>query len=118
MPNIRLETSRTMAQAADLPRMFDALHKMLVDKAGATIGACKSRVVLFDSCTIADGAAGQDMAHLEIRLLAGRTPEVKAAVGEAALALLTQAFAAAPGTRNLSVQLVDMDPKAYFKTVL
>lgn len=120
MPQIRLETSRRLASVAPVRRLFADLHEMLVGTVNASLEACKSRLVVIEEVHISDGKPGQDMAHLEIKLLAGRTPEVKTAAGDKALAMMEAAFGpyTADGKVNISVEIVDMNPATYFKKVL
>ncbi|SIT19219.1 5-carboxymethyl-2-hydroxymuconate Delta-isomerase [Insolitispirillum peregrinum] len=119
MPQIRLECSREMADALDTASLFASLHTLVIEKANATLAACKSRVAVIDKVYVADGAADRDMAHLDIGLLTGRTPEVLTAVGSEALALLRQHVAPVAEAKGLrvetSVRLVDMPPALYFK---
>lgn len=119
MPQIRLECSRAMADALDTSALFAALHTLVVQTAKATLPACKSRVSIIEGTYIADGASDRDMAHLEIGLLSGRSPEVLAEVGSTALSLLrTHALPVAEkkGIRlETSVRLIDMPPALYFK---
>lgn len=117
MPQCRLETSRRLADRLDGGALFAPLHSMLVDLVQAKLGACKSRIVVIEGVHVADGAADNDMAHLEIGLLAGRTPEQKTALGSQALELLRETFAPIADGLNvsLSVRIVDMDHATYFK---
>lgn len=119
MPQSRLECSRVVADRIDAPRLFGALHQALVDIAGASLTACKSRVSVVEAVTIADNTRPRELAALEIVLLAGRTAEAKTALGERALALLSDALAPvlAEVEVHLSVRLVDMDHADYFKTI-
>jgi 5-carboxymethyl-2-hydroxymuconate isomerase len=117
MPQIRLECSEKLAKALDSAALFQALHQLVVEKAGATLGACKSRIAVVQDVYVADGAPDRDMACLDIGLLSGRTPEVLTEVGTAALSLLQSHVAAAAGQARVetSVRLVDMPPALYFK---
>lgn len=119
MPQVRLETSRRVCDAFDSAPLFAALHPMLVEKVKATLEACKSRVAVIEQTHIAEGSADRDMMHLEIGLIAGRTPEAKKDLGTAVLALLRDHAAAVEAKTGLristTVRLVDMDPIGYFK---
>lgn len=117
MPQCRLETSRRLAERLDAAALFAPLHTMLVDLVQASLGACKSRIVVIEGVHVADGAAANDMAHLEIGLLAGRTPEQKTELGTKALELLRAAVAPIADGLDVStsVRIVDMDHATYFK---
>jgi 5-carboxymethyl-2-hydroxymuconate isomerase len=117
MPQIRLECSQQMADSMETQAFFKSLHDLVVSKAEASLGACKSRVALVQDVYVADGAPNRDMVNLEIGLLSGRTPEVLTEVGSTALALLNAMVAQAAGERQVetSVRLVDMPPSLYFK---
>ena len=120
MPQIRLECSRAVADRLDAPALFAALHGVMVDEAGATLSACKSRIQIVEQVYLVDGAAPREMANLQIGLIAGRTEAVKKAVGQACLEHLKTALTAVGQETelHLSVLLVDMAPTDYFKTTV
>jgi 5-carboxymethyl-2-hydroxymuconate isomerase len=120
MPQSRLECSRAVADRLDAAALFADLHRTLVDIAGAGLGACKSRLCVVEGLYLADGTQPRELAALDIGLIAGRSAAVKAALGDAVLALLRHHLAAVIAERetHLSVRLVDMAPTDYFKTVL
>jgi 5-carboxymethyl-2-hydroxymuconate isomerase len=117
MPQIRLECSQQMADSLETQDFFKAVHDLMVSKAGASLGACKSRVAIVRDVYVADGAADRDMVNLEIGLLSGRAPDVLSEVGATALSLLNALVASAATDRRVetSVRLVDMPPALYFK---
>lgn len=117
MPQIRLECSQKMADALDSAPLFKALHELVVEKAGASLSACKSRVAVVQDLYVVDGAPDREMVNLEIGLLSGRASDVLTEVGSTALALLNSHVAAVAGDLRVetSVRLVDMPPALYFK---
>ncbi len=120
MPQIRLECSRAVADRLDSAALFAALHKVMVDEAGASLSACKSRIQVVEQVFLVDGAAPRELVNLQVGLIAGRTEAVKAEAGEQALALLRKYLAPLieEVEVHFSVLLVDMAPTDYFKATV
>jgi 5-carboxymethyl-2-hydroxymuconate isomerase len=116
MPHTIVEYSAAVADAFDRPAFGKDLHDVLVRAAGAKADGCKTRFVRLDDTFIADGSPHYALVHAEISLLAGRTPEVKREVTEAALDLLRRHIAPLPHLEvQFSVDLRDLDRDAYVR---
>ena len=116
VPHIVLEYSDDLDPLPDLRAVFGAVHRVLADVAGAPVDNSKSRARAVDAY-IADGDESAAMVHLDIRLMEGRTTEQKAAVSQACLDILVEAFAAAAANRELqtTVAISDFDRATYAK---
>lgn len=111
MPHIVIEHS-TEGHGGD----FDAVSLMqaLHDAAAATgvmqAGDIKIRATPYTDYLVAGQRDG--FCHITVSMLEGRTPEQKAAVGEALRAVMVRRL---PQTKSLSVDVRDMDAIAYKK---
>ena len=79
MPQITLEHS-THFDATDWRALALEIHRLCVETVGATLPACKTRIVRCDRLIIADGDPDQAMVHCDLRILSGRTQEQKTAL--------------------------------------
>ncbi|QEU94796.1 5-carboxymethyl-2-hydroxymuconate Delta-isomerase [Streptomyces kanamyceticus] len=110
MPQITVDYSEELAGAFDRKGFALALHPLLVDVAGATSDACKTRFVPTEGSLVGDGAGDDGIVHVMIGLLPGRSPEVKARVTEGALELLRQYVRTEGGPRlHASAEIRDLD---------
>ncbi len=116
MPHIILQTNRAREKPEETERFFRELHVLLHHTAGIKPEHCKSRMLPIAGHLIGDGQADQDFAHLEIRLLEGRTDEIKQKIGEQVLELLKKYFSGEEnGHMQLSVEVIDMQRSNYHK---
>jgi 5-carboxymethyl-2-hydroxymuconate isomerase len=115
MPHVILEYSSNLGPSTDLREFFSLCHNILVN-AGISRDNCKSRAISRDTYYVADGGSETAFAHLDVRILEGRTTEVKEALGRHLLAAVRDLFNP-PGVTNLqiTVEVRDMAKNAYFK---
>jgi 5-carboxymethyl-2-hydroxymuconate isomerase len=119
MPQITVDYSDALDAFFDCRGFALALHPLTADIIGTTVEACKTRFRRAEETVIADGEPGHALLHIEFAILAGRTPEAKAELSEAVVALgreLTAAGAASGLTVHVSVDVTDLTP-AYRKHV-
>ncbi len=90
MPHLILEYSKNLADSFDHHAVLFDLHRLLADTGLFKLEDIKSRAVACETFVVGDGAPGRAFAHLEIRILEGRTDAVKAHLSEQGLALLAQ----------------------------
>lgn len=110
MPQITVDYSERLAGAFDRRGFALALHPLLVDVAGATADACKTRFVRTEGSLVGDGTGDDGIVHVMIGLLPGRSPEAKARVTEGALDLLRQYVKSDGGLRlHASAEVRDLD---------
>lgn len=118
MPHLTLEYSAGIA-GFDAVRALAALNDAMLASGLFGEADIKSRALEVAVFRIGAGTGSRRFAHVQTRLLAGRTAEQKKALAAALLAALK---AACPvplaGEVQLSVETVDMDRASYAKEVL
>ena len=116
MPHLVLEYSSDLEPLPGFRQVFGQLHAILVDVAGARIANVKSRAVPVEAF-VGDGDPRRAFAHLEVRLMEGRSTEVKAEVSSSCLEVLVAAFADASTNRDLQVTVhaADLEHATYAK---
>ncbi|NCA84454.1 MAG: hypothetical protein EOM83_02655 [Clostridia bacterium] len=118
MPHITLELSDNLPMSDDhFPKFFAELHQMLVSDLGISLLNCKSRLVRHKNYYVANGNAAHAFAHLEIKILKGRSAAEIGKMGNAALELLSTAFKTSHKGLIFqpSVEIIGIDPANYFK---
>ncbi|NEC69791.1 5-carboxymethyl-2-hydroxymuconate Delta-isomerase [Streptomyces sp. SID9727] len=111
MPQITVDYSAELAEAFDRPAFALALHPVVAATVDTKIAACKTRFRRAEETVVADAPAGDALVHVDISLLPGRTPETKARLTEAVLALLTAHLGSINSTAlHLSAEARDLDP--------
>lgn len=115
MPHMTVEYTNNL-QCIDEAALMTALtnavcdHPTIADEADV-----KTRISALGKYQIGRNNAGRAFAHVELRLMAGRTPEVKKELSDR-LATVLKALPAQNGLDvQLSVDIVDMDKPSYFK---
>lgn len=117
MPQITLEHSHHFNHV-DFRALAREIHDLCVIHVGATLAACKTRIVMPDNLLIADGAPQHSMAHCDLRILSGRTPEQKKALGEAVQQAMLNHITGYDGPRQISVEIGELDKPNYHKVTL
>lgn len=117
MPQIRLEYSGNVVEEIVPEKLFAGIHEVLRDTGGIRIGNCKSRSFRCEPFRVGAGEEKGGFVHLEVRLLEGRTSEMKQALGREILALLTGYFEKSLEELDLqiTVEICDISRDAYFK---
>lgn len=117
MPHLKLEYTANLAHAAPPSDLFLALHHMLHSVAGIRVENCKSRWHPVDDWVAGTGEAEAAFVHLDLRFLEGRPPELRRAVGEAALEILHTHFRenAAGVDLQITVEVGEIQRAGYFK---
>lgn len=116
MPHIALEYSSDLHPLPDFRRVFAEVHAILDEVANARISNAKSRATAVEAY-VGDGDASRAFAHLEIRLMEGRSTEVKAEISAMCLEVLVAAFGDASTDRDLqiTVHVTDLERATYAK---
>ena len=117
MPHLRIEYSSNVAGVPKPDDLFAELHSTLHEVGGVNTANCKSRIQKVSDFFVGDGSYGQAFVHLEVRLLEGRSAELKSALGEALLQVLLQQISVHNSTLDLqtTVELIDIEKASYFK---
>ncbi len=117
MPHLRLEYTRNCRPDMDFIKLFQRLHQVLSQIGGIHIDNCKSRAYPLDTFLVGQHPRSAAFVHLEVKILEGRTEEVKRAIGEGLLEQLRQTFLPAPEglELQLTVALGELQRRLYFK---
>ncbi|WP_176709980.1 5-carboxymethyl-2-hydroxymuconate Delta-isomerase [Streptomyces sp. Wb2n-11] len=115
MPHLVLEYSGNVRDSFDPTAVLAEVHTALTTAGGFRPQDFKSRAVRLDTYAVGDGSREQSFANLDVRTFAGKSPETKAALAEAALAVLTRAFAQTMSETScdVSVQVTELDRASY-----
>ena len=117
MPQLRLEYSSNITQPVLFEELFAGLHEALAQTAGVSVDACKSRAMRRATFRVGGGRPEQAFVHLEVGLLAGRSPERHRAVAAACLEVLADVYA--PSLQALDLQITvevrSMERESYQK---
>jgi 5-carboxymethyl-2-hydroxymuconate isomerase len=115
MPHVVLEYSDNLLDRPDLGRLLLEIHEALLATGAFARDDIKSRAIRHDTYAVADGAAGRGFVAVEVRILEGRSDEVKAAAADGVLAALERAFPESLARQpvGFSVEIRDMDRASY-----
>ncbi|MFK0011781.1 5-carboxymethyl-2-hydroxymuconate Delta-isomerase [Streptomyces sp. NPDC091027] len=115
MPHLVLEYSGNVRDSFDPATVLTEVHSALTTAGGFRPQDFKSRAVRQDVHAVGDGSREQSFVNLDVRTFAGKSPETRAAIAEAALAVLTRAFARTMSetTCDVSVQVTELDRASY-----
>lgn len=120
MPHLIVEYTDNLPNFPELP-MLDALNETIVASGQVqNEHDLKSRALRTARFRVGtDPSAARGFVHAELRLLAGRTPEIKRDLSDRIAAVLRAQTPQPPGMQvQLSVDIVDMDRGAYYKATL
>lgn len=110
MPQITVDYSAELDDAFDRAGFAGALHPLIAETVSTKIAACKTRFRRVEETVVADAPGGDGLVHVDISLLAGRTPEVKARLTESVRDLLVVHIRPTAGlTLHLSAETRDLD---------
>ena len=117
MPHLIIDYSANLDAALDLRALTDGLHAAALETGVFPVGGCRTRLARRETFAVGDGHPGNAYIHVQVRIGAGRPPEVrqKAAehIFERLKALTAERFARAP--LALSFEIVEMDPVGSLK---
>ncbi|MEU1876824.1 hypothetical protein ABZ470_05880 [Streptosporangium sp. NPDC020072] len=117
MPQIVVEYSASLAEAFDRRGFASVLHPAAAELIGSALPDFKTRFRSIAEAVIGGGAATEAMVHVDLAILPGRDPEVKARLGDLTLATLCDHLR--PGTGlNTQVTVEVRDIESYHKRVL
>ena len=117
MPQIVLEYTNNIDLDLDHNNLFSQIHKLIHKHAGIKIENCKSRVIKLDKYYIGDGKRQNAFIHLEIKILEGRSYQIKSELGNLTLKLLEKYFSEVKKDFDLqiTIELIDIEKNSYFK---
>ena len=117
VPNILLEYTDNVSEVIDYQSLFTEIHTILHEVGGINPGNCKSRALAMGEFRIGDGDPANAFVQLSLCFVAGRSAEVKQAIGEQSLACLKRFYAISMEKLDLqiTVELIDIRREDYFK---
>lgn len=116
MPHLTLHYSANLEPPPDAGRLFGDLHAAIAALGKVEVAAFKSRAIRCEAFRVGDGAPQNAFAHLDLRLLGGRTNEEKARIADGVMAVLDRHLASSSGLDlQITLDLLDLDPNAYRK---
>ena len=92
MPQITLEYTENVASQSSFADIFQRIHSVLTEVCGASLEDCKSRAVERDKFCIGDDPRG-GFVHLDVKILEGRSEELKKKLGLCLLEILEKVYA-------------------------
>lgn len=118
MPQIKLEYTDNVKLENKIGKVFSEIHLVLNQTTGVKIDNCKSRAVCLSDYYIGNGEINQAFVHLEVRILEGRTPELKKETGRILLEILNNSFSfhENPDGLQITIEIIDMNKDMYFKS--
>lgn len=116
MPHLHLITSADLVENVDVPDILEALAAELCQIESIDCASVKAYHSLFNTWSMGKGAP-HGFAHLEVKLLSGRDPQLLASVSDRLYAQMKAAFASslANGEVSLTLEIVEMNRETYRK---
>lgn len=108
MPQILVDHSAELA--LDRQAFAKELHPLIAEVTDAPIPECKTVFRAAADHLVGDGAAGHPVVLLEIKLLSGRSAELRAELSTRVLALLQRHV---PVPASLAVEITELDRATY-----
>ena len=117
MPHFIAEYTDNLEQQADLPGLFEKVHRVLGDSGVFPLGCIRSRGVRLDTWRMADGKHDYAFVHMTLKVGHGRDLATREAVAQAVFAVITEHFAQLQAQRllALSFEMIELHPQLNFK---
>jgi 5-carboxymethyl-2-hydroxymuconate isomerase len=117
MPHLIVEYSANLEPALDITGLVEALHAAALETGVFPIGGIRTRAARREMCRIADGHADNAFIHVQARIGAGRTAEVRQQAAEHIFARLKAGTADVFASRplGLTFEIVEIDPVGSLK---
>ncbi|WEJ03804.1 5-carboxymethyl-2-hydroxymuconate Delta-isomerase [Pseudomonas sp. FJ2-5-13] len=117
MPHFIAEYTDNLEQQADLPGLFEKVHRVLDDSGVFSLGGIRSRGVRLDTWRMADGKHDYAFVHMTLKVGHGRDLATREAVAQAVFAVITEHFAELQAQRllALSFEMIELHPQLNFK---
>jgi 5-carboxymethyl-2-hydroxymuconate isomerase len=119
MPHLVVEYTGNLHERFDASALLATLNREL-DAVGEFVTVdIKSRARRLERFVV--GVTGREEAfvHVELAIMAGRSPQLKHDVVQRLLGVVREQIAAPPGLRTqMTVRIVDIDPHGYAKAIV
>jgi 5-carboxymethyl-2-hydroxymuconate isomerase len=116
MPHIHLETTADLPANADVPDILDELVASLSSMESVDSRTVRAYHSLRSNWSMGNGAPA-GFAHITVSILAGRTPEWRAAASKAMMQVLRKHLAASLEAKEVlaTVEVRDMERDSYLR---
>ena len=114
MPHIFVEYTDSIASNVDIPKLCAELHKDLATRESVDIHAIKTRATPVQFTIVGDGHDPDKMIHITLRLLPGRSDELKAEM-TGAFVKIARDIAHHDDRITITAEAVDMHAPSYMK---
>jgi 5-carboxymethyl-2-hydroxymuconate isomerase len=116
MPQITLEYSANILEKNPMTSVLKNIHEMLATMLPTDINTCKSRAFSCDTFLVGDGRDDRAFIHCTIKILAGRTLDIKKEIANKVLEYLKTVFVTSLQKLRLqiTVELSEL-PEIYIK---
>lgn len=117
MPHFRVEYSRNLEAALDVPALFERLTDVAAGTGVFPLAGIRCRALPRDSYRIADGHPDNGFVHVELRVGAGRDVSTLRRAGEAVFGALKDQMESLLARRPiaLSFEIAEIHPDLNFK---
>lgn len=114
MPHVLLECSHDISAMYDFKEFFIGLHEFLSKTLPTQISSCKSRVHSYPHCYLGKECSAESFMHVTIKIIAGRSDEIKKQIGMHVLNMLDQIRQKCNITQSkISIELLDLNTHYY-----
>jgi 5-carboxymethyl-2-hydroxymuconate isomerase len=116
MPHIHLETTSDLYENGDIPDILEALVAELARQPSVRAETIKAYHSLRSVWAVGEGHP-PGIAHCTVKVLSGRSTEVRAAMAASLLDLLRQRFSISldSGEVRVSIEIREMDSETYLR---
>lgn len=117
MPHLIIEYSANLETAVDIRALVQAVHAAALETGVFPIGGMRTRAARRDVFAVADLHPDNGFIHIQARIGAGRTAEVRQKAAAHIFAAVTAATADVFAKRplGLTIEMVEMDPVGSLK---
>jgi 5-carboxymethyl-2-hydroxymuconate isomerase len=117
MPHLIVEYSANLERDIDISHLVAALHAAALETGAFPIGGIRTRAARREAYAIADSHPDNGFIHVQARIGAGRSPEVRQKAAEHIFAALKSETARVFAERplGLTFEIVEIDPVGSLK---
>ena len=117
MPQITLQFTDNIKSLPEFNELFSEVHLAINAIAGIKIENCKSKAIQIERYYIGVGTNNKSFIHLEVKILEGRTAEIKSEMGKSLLQILKNKFKESISSLDLqiTIEIIDILKNCYYK---
>ena len=117
MPQITLQFTDNIKSLPKFNELFSEVHMAINAIAGIKIENCKSKAIQIERYYIGVGTNNKGFIHLEVKILEGRTAEIKSEMGKSLLQILKHKFKESISSLDLqiTIEIIDILKNCYYK---